>query len=273
MVGVNHSQFSISGSHIGSITPRDLHLYDERRAAAVSLEHDSLTPDERCALEQAVRLIDEGKAAAFTAWRYISARIDDRFYRPLCGRNHFGNPMEHTASCDEPMQLMTWDGHDSAAVTAAAAAWRAVVGPLPECAAWRAIAPLPETEELCRRAEQLLEEEDALDEDWEPDRVQAFYRVYHGDDASRSSSYCDLCREPVPDAAVRWSCATCNDFECCLSCAESCQNFYLDHRVWYDLPPAAGESLAESKQRRKRHRDREEKAIMDMSAQCRLLCC
>ena len=250
----------------GSFEASDLQLYDERRAAAVSLEHDRLTPGERCALEQAVRLIDEGKVAAFTARRSISARIDDRFYRPLCGHNHFDNPRYSdemdVASCGEPMQLMTWDGHDSAAVTAATAAWRAV----------ESGEPLPETEELCRRAEQLLEEEDALDESWEPDRVLAFYRVYHGDDASRSSSYCDLCREPVPDAAVRWSCATCNDFECCLSCAESCQNFYLDHRVWYDLPPAAGESLAESKQRRKRHRDREEKAIMDMSAQCRLCC-
>ena len=158
------------------------------------------------------------------------------------------------------MQLMTWDGHDSAAVTAATAAWRAV----------ESGEPLPETEELCRRAE-LLEEEDALDESWEPDRVLAFYRVYHGDDASRSSSYCDLCREPVPDAAVRWSCATCT-FDCCLLCADSCRNFNLDRVVWYDLPPAAGESSAESKQRRKRHRDREEKAIMSMSRRC-CRCC
>ena len=82
-----------------------------------------------------------------------------------------------------------------------------------------------------------------------------------------ASKICDGCGSDVPDVAVRWRCDACH-FDCCLACGTSQQEDGLSTAVGYDLPPAAGESHAESERRRQRHRKREEAAIRDLHKWC-----
>ena len=82
-----------------------------------------------------------------------------------------------------------------------------------------------------------------------------------------ASKICDGCRSDVPDVAVRWRCELCN-VDCCLACGSLQQGDGLGSSVEYDLPPAAGESHAESERRRQRHRKREEAAIRDLHKWC-----
>ena len=82
-----------------------------------------------------------------------------------------------------------------------------------------------------------------------------------------ASKICDGCHSDVPDVAVRWRCEVCN-VDCCLACGSLQQGDGLGSSVEYDLPPAAGESQAESERRRQRHRKREEAAIRDLHKWC-----
>ena len=82
-----------------------------------------------------------------------------------------------------------------------------------------------------------------------------------------ASKTCNQCGGDVPDVAVRWRCDAC-DFDLCLACGTSQQEDGLSTAVGYDLPPAAGESQAESNRRRERHRKREEAAIRDLHRWC-----
>ena len=114
-----------------------------------------------------------------------------------------------------------------------------------------------------------------------PEHLAQFYNAVYGDTATgdsfnvnqavvsslTASKTCAQCKGDVPDVAVRWRCDAC-DFDCCLACGTSQQEDGLSTAVGYDLPPAAGESQAESNRRRERHRKREEAAIRDLHRWC-----
>ena len=116
------------------------------------------------------------------------------------------------------------------------------------------------------------------------EHLAKFYNDVYGDTATGDSHMADCragpvvssltaskirdgCGSDVPDVAVRWRCEVCN-VDCCLACGSLQQGDGLGSSVEYDLPPAAGESQAESERRRQRHRKREEAAIRDLHKWC-----
>ena len=214
-----------------------------------------MSAEERRPLEDGIRRIDEGKDPAFSAFRNIRVIVDDAHFRPFCSSNTF--PSSISEFCGAPLQLMT------------IASDAFGVGPSTEAvmAAWLAHGISPPYSDR---------------DDGYYEHLAQFYNAVYGDTATGDSSNfpnkavvssltasktCAQCKGDVPDVAVRWRCDAC-DFDCCLACGTSQQEDGLSTAVGYDLPPAAGESQAESNRRRERHRKREEAAIRDLHRWC-----
>jgi len=214
-----------------------------------------MSAEERRPLEDGIRRIDEGKDPAFTAFRNINVTVDDAHFRPFCSSNTF--PYSNIDRfCGAPLQLMT------------IASDAFGVGPSTEAvmAAWLAHGISPPYSDR---------------DDGYYEHLAQFYNDVYGDTATgdsfnfnqpvisslTASKICDGCRSDVPDVAVRWRCEVCN-VDCCLACGSLQQGDGLGSSVEYDLPPAAGESHAESERRRQRHRKREEAAIRDLHKWC-----
>ena len=238
-----------------------------------------------------LQLVDE-----LTAFREIHVTVDDAHFRPLCGfpgylypnvgdlDDYLKNPvapdgekwpssMLESNCCGAPVQLMTITsdvngvGQSTDAVMAAwlrhdfeSDGWDHVAWDLVgrhQVSGAVAMGRVPETSY---------------------EYLAKFYDDFYGDRATLrqdqaiistlpASKTCDQCGGDVPDVAVRWRCDAC-DFDCCLACGTSQQEDGLSTAVGYDLPPAAGESQAESNRRRERHRKREEAAIRDLRRWC-----
>ena len=238
-----------------------------------------------------LQLVDE-----LTAFREIHVTVDDAHFRPLCGfpgylypnvgdlDDYLKNPvapdgekwpssMLESNCCGAPVQLMTitsdvngvgrstdatmvaWLRHDFESDGWDHVAWD-LVG-RHQVSGAVAMGRVPETSY---------------------EYLAKFYDDFYGDRATlrqdqaiisslTASKTCAQCKGDVPDVAVRWRCDAC-DFDCCLECGSFLQGDELSTSVEYDLPPAEGESQAESNRRRDRHRKREEAAIRDLHKWC-----
>ena len=222
-----------------------------------------MSAEKRRPVEEAIQQIDEGKDPAFTAFRNISVIVDDAHFRPFCSSNTF--PSSISEFCGAPLQLMTITSDANGVGPSTEAVMAAWLRHAIESAGWDRVAA---TMAGCN--------------DGYYEHLAQFYNAVYGDTATGDSSNfpnkavvsslaasktCERCGGDVPDVAVRWRCDAC-DFDCCLACGSYLQGDELSTSVEYDLPPAEGESQAESNRRSDRHRKREEAAIRDLHKWC-----